>query len=62
MWFCITLLIWLTLSFIVYCLSDDTSFKEVMKSGPMLMIMILFGWAPGLFVAEEFTEYINNNK
>jgi len=62
MWFSTTILTWLTLSFIVYCLSDEITFKEIMRSNPMILIMLIFGWAPGLLVAEEFVEYINNNK
>lgn len=47
-----TVLFWLFLGLIGYAVSDAT-FKECLSSMPMILIMFIFGWIPGVFVLND---------
>jgi hypothetical protein len=53
------ILTWMLLAFIGYCLSDST-FKDCAKSDGAIMLMLIFGWIPAVFVGMDVDEYLDS--
>lgn len=44
---------WLCIGTVGYLLSDDVSFKEVMRDVVVLMMMFVVGWIPSVIVCND---------
>lgn len=44
---------WLILASFVYCLSDDVSFKEIMRNPVTMLFMFIIGWIPSVIVSTD---------
>ena len=49
-----TLITWIVMGLIGWCLSD-LSFRECMTHGGTLMLMLIFGWIPAVFVGSDLS-------
>jgi hypothetical protein len=49
---------WCVLGLIGWCLSD-LSFRDCLTHGATLMLMLIFGWIPAVFVGSDFSEHLN---
>lgn len=56
------LLTWLILSFIGFTLSDTNSFKEIARSGGVIMFMLIFGWIPAALVGMDYSLYLEKKE
>jgi hypothetical protein len=53
-----TFITWCVMGLIGWMFSD-LSFKECMSHGGTLMLMLIFGWIPAVFVGSDFSEHLN---
>ena len=53
-----TLITWIVMGGIGWCLSD-LSFKECMSHAGTLMLMLIFGWIPAVFVGSDLSDHLN---
>lgn len=44
---------WLALAYFIYCLSDDVSFKEIMRNPVIILSMLIFGWIPSAIISAD---------
>ena len=51
--FAVFILTWLTLAFIGYMLSEESTFREMCTSSPVIVIMLFVGWIPALIVGGD---------
>jgi hypothetical protein len=54
------LVVWLSLSFIFFMLSDTSSFRQMASSGGIGMFMLVFGWIPSVVVGMDLDEKLTN--
>lgn len=50
------LLTWLTLGFINYIMDGTITFREACKTPGIFLIMLIVGWIPAVFVAQDVSE------
>jgi hypothetical protein len=53
-----TLITWIVMGLIGWMLSD-LQFKECMSHGGTLMLMLIFGWIPAVFVGADLSDHLN---
>jgi hypothetical protein len=53
------LITWCVLGTIGWCLSD-LSFRDCMTSNATIMIMLIIGWIPCLFVGADLDKHLNS--
>lgn len=51
------LITWIVMGLIGWILSN-LSFKECMTHGGTLMLMLIFGWVPAIFVGSDLSEHL----
>lgn len=54
------LITWNVIGMIGYLLSD-TSYRECMTHGGVLMLMLIFGWIPSVIVGADLEKKLENN-
>jgi len=54
-----TLITWIVMGLIGWMFSD-LLFKECMSHGGTLMLMLIFGWIPAVFVGSDLNDYLNS--
>jgi len=47
------ILTWMFFSTIIYLCSENVTFKECAVNGPMVMLMLVFGWVPSAVVCDD---------
>lgn len=47
---------WMVVSFIGWCLSDNSTFKQIVTHEGCIMFMLVIGWVPSVIVAGDLTE------
>ena len=52
----VTITTWLVVGAIVYFLSDDISYKSILRDTGMLVFMLIFGWLPAIPVCIDLDE------
>jgi hypothetical protein len=55
--FILTLLLITTIG---YLFSDGITFKEIARSAPVIMIMVVAGWAPSVVVCMDLDEKLDD--
>jgi len=53
-----TFITWIVMGLIGWMLSD-LSFKECMSNGGTLMLMLIFGWVPAIFVGTDLSDNLD---
>lgn len=47
---------WMVVSFIGWCLSDNSTFKQIATHEGCIMFMFVVGWIPSVVVAADLSE------
>jgi hypothetical protein len=53
-----TLITWIVMGLIGWCVSD-LSFRDCLTHSGTLMLMLLIGWIPAVFVGSDLSEHLN---
>jgi hypothetical protein len=51
-----TVTVWLVVALAGYLISYDSTYTECLRHGATFMIMLLFGWVPGVILAYDLDE------
>lgn len=54
-----TLITWCVMGLIGWMVSD-LPFKECITHGGTLMLMLIFGWIPAIFVGSDLSKHLND--
>ena len=55
-----TFITWCVMGLIGWCISD-LSFKNCLTHGGTLMLMLVLGWIPAIFVGSDVQEYLDSH-